>query len=57
MGGRCTKVDYDSCSRYNLKVMGVCKVMAGEKVARQHRMATLETRKRKRKKPGPKIKW
>ncbi|KAF7691802.1 hypothetical protein HF521_010769 [Silurus meridionalis] len=37
-GGRCTQVDYVLCRRCNLKEIGDCKVLAGDSVARQHRM-------------------
>ena len=51
-GGRCTQVDYILCRRRDLKEIGDCKVVAGDNVARWHRMVvcrmTLETKKRKR---------
>ncbi|KAI5095577.1 hypothetical protein C0J45_14007 [Silurus meridionalis] len=37
-GGRCTQVDYVLCRRCNLKEIEDCKVLAGDSVARQHRM-------------------
>jgi hypothetical protein len=37
-GGRSTQVDYILCRRCNLKEIKDCKVMAGESVAKQHRM-------------------
>ena len=37
-GGRCTQVDYILCRRSNLKKVRACKVVAGDDVARQHRM-------------------
>ncbi|KAI5624580.1 hypothetical protein C0J50_15862 [Silurus asotus] len=37
-GGRCTQVDYVLCRRCNLKEIGDGKVLAGDSVARQHRM-------------------
>ncbi|KAI5615411.1 hypothetical protein C0J50_10766 [Silurus asotus] len=51
-GGRCTQVDYVLCRRCNLKEIGDCKVLAGDSVARQHRMVVcrmvLEAKKKKR---------
>ncbi|KAI5619044.1 hypothetical protein C0J50_21075 [Silurus asotus] len=51
-GGRCTQVDYVLCRRCNLKEIGICKVLAGDSVARQHRMVVcrifLEVKKRRR---------
>ncbi|KAI5098265.1 gastrula zinc finger protein XlCGF28.1-like [Silurus meridionalis] len=51
-GGRCTQVDYVLCRRCNLKEIGDCKVLAGDSVARQHRMVVcrmaLEVKKKKR---------
>ncbi|KAK3544356.1 hypothetical protein QTP86_009061 [Hemibagrus guttatus] len=38
-GGRRTQVDYILCRRGNLKEISDCKVVVGESVARQHRMA------------------
>ena len=50
-GGRSTQVDYMMCRRCNLKEIGDCKVVAGDAVARQHRMVvckmTLYDRRRK----------
>ncbi|KAF7704909.1 hypothetical protein HF521_020195, partial [Silurus meridionalis] len=50
-GGRCTQVDYVLCRRCNLKEIGDCKVLAGDSVARQHRMVVcrmvLEVKKKK----------
>ncbi|KAI5089397.1 hypothetical protein C0J45_20805 [Silurus meridionalis] len=37
-GRSCTQVDYVLCRRCNLKEIGDCKVLAGDSVARQHRM-------------------
>ncbi|KAK3563366.1 hypothetical protein QTP86_021842, partial [Hemibagrus guttatus] len=37
-GGRRTQVDYILCRRGNLKEISDCKVVVGERVARQHRM-------------------
>ncbi|KAI5616429.1 hypothetical protein C0J50_24009 [Silurus asotus] len=52
-GGRCTQVDYVLCSRCNLKEIGDCKVLAGDRVARQHRIVVcrmvLEVKKKRRK--------
>ncbi|KAI5086583.1 butyrophilin-like protein 3 [Silurus meridionalis] len=52
-GGRCTQVDYVLCRRCNLKEIGDCKVLAGDSVARQHRMVVcrmvLEAKKKRRK--------
>ncbi|KAI5102804.1 gastrula zinc finger protein XlCGF28.1-like [Silurus meridionalis] len=51
-GGRCTQVDYVLCRRCNLKEIGDCKVLAGDSVARQHRMVVcrmvLEVKKKRR---------
>ncbi|KAI5614769.1 hypothetical protein C0J50_3417 [Silurus asotus] len=51
-GGRCTQVDYVLCRRCNLKEIGDCKVLAGDSVARQHRMVVcrmvLEAKKKRR---------
>ncbi|MCJ8749442.1 hypothetical protein PDJAM_G00176250 [Pangasius djambal] len=53
-GGRSTQVDYILCRRGSLKEISDCKVVVGESVARQHRMAvcrmTLMVCKRKRSK-------
>ncbi|KAI5610013.1 hypothetical protein C0J50_5366 [Silurus asotus] len=50
-GGRCTQVDYELCRRCNLKEIGDCKVLAGDSVARQHRMVVcrivLEAKKKR----------
>ena len=60
-GERCAQVDYVLCRRYNLKEISDCKVVVGESLAKQHRMVVcrmnMETRKRKRVKAGPKIRW
>ncbi|KAK3570328.1 hypothetical protein QTP86_017162 [Hemibagrus guttatus] len=40
-GGRSTQADYILCRRGNLKEISDCKVVVGESVARQHRMAKL----------------
>ncbi|KAL7867553.1 hypothetical protein SRHO_G00089370 [Serrasalmus rhombeus] len=60
-GGRCTQVDYILSRRCHLKEIGDCKVVPGESVARQHRVVVcrmrLETKKRKRVKTEPKIRW
>ena len=59
-GGRSTQVDYIIWRAY-LKEIGDCKVIAGENVAKQHRLLvcrmTLETRKRRITKAEPRIKW
>ncbi|KAI5618310.1 hypothetical protein C0J50_22292 [Silurus asotus] len=51
-GGRCTQVDYVLCRRCNLKKIGDCKLLAGDSVARQHRMVVcrmvLEAKKKRR---------
>ena len=61
-GGRCTQVDYVMCRRSHLKEIGDCKVVAGDSVARQHRMVVcrmaLEVKKkRKRVRTEKKIRW
>ncbi|KAI5089302.1 histone H4 transcription factor [Silurus meridionalis] len=61
-GGRCTQVDYVLCRRCNLKEIGDCKVLAGDSVARQHRMVVcrmvLEARmKRRRVRTERRIRW
>ncbi|KAK3563790.1 hypothetical protein QTP86_034520 [Hemibagrus guttatus] len=60
-GGRRTQVDYILCRRGNLKEISDCKVVVGESVARQHRMAvcrmTLMVCKTKRSKIEKKTKW
>ena len=60
-GGRSTQVDYFMCRRAYLKEIGDCKVIAGDNVAKQHRLLvcrmTLETRKRRTTKAEPRIKW
>ena len=54
-------MDYVLCRRGNLKEIGDCKVVAGECVARQHRMVvckmTLEEKKRRRVREEPRIRW
>ena len=59
-GGRSTQVDYIICRRAYLKEIGDCKVIAGDNVAKQHRLLvcrmTLETKKRKITKAEPRIK-
>ena len=37
-GGRSTQVDYIICRRACLKEIGDCKVIAGDNVAKQHRL-------------------
>ncbi|XP_051793709.1 uncharacterized protein LOC127530597 [Acanthochromis polyacanthus] len=60
-GGRSTQVDYILCRRCNLKEISDCKVVAGESVARQHRMVvcrmTLVVKKMKRAKAEQRTKW
>ena len=60
-GGRSTQVDYIMCRRAYLKEIGDCKVIAGDNVAKQHRLLvcrmTLETRKQRTTKAEPRIKW
>ena len=61
-GGRCTQVDYILCRRCKLKEIGDCKVVAGESVARQHRMVvcrmSLEKKRRGRvARVEPRIRW
>ena len=59
-GRRSTQVDYIVCRRAYLKEIGDCKVIAGDNVAKQHRLLlcrmTLETKKRKIVKAEPMIK-
>ena len=59
-GGRSTQVDYIICRRAYLKEIGDCKVIAGDNVAKQHRLLvcrmTLDTRKRRITKAEPRIK-
>ncbi|KAI5611767.1 hypothetical protein C0J50_1408 [Silurus asotus] len=61
-GGRCTQVDYVLCRRCNLKEIGDCKVLAGDSVARQHRMVVcrmvLEVKKKRmRVRTERRIRW
>ena len=60
-GGRCSQVDYVMCRRCNLKEFNDCKVVAGESVARQHRVVvcriTLVVKKKKSEKMKPRIRW
>ncbi|KAI5099810.1 gastrula zinc finger protein XlCGF28.1-like [Silurus meridionalis] len=61
-GGRCRQVDYVLCMRCNLKKIGDCKVLAGDSVARQHRMVVcrmvLETKKKRRRvRTDRRIRW
>ena len=60
-GGRSTQVDYIICRRAYLNDIGDCKVIAGDNIAKQHRLLvcrmTLETRKRRITKAEPRIKW
>ena len=60
-GGMNTQVDYIMCWRAYLKEIGDCKMIAGDNVAKQHRLLvcrmTLETKKRDITKAEPWIKW
>ncbi|KAI5630253.1 hypothetical protein C0J50_10328 [Silurus asotus] len=61
-GGRCTQVDYVLCRRCNLKEIGDCKVLAGDSVARQHRIVVcrmvLEAKKKRRRvRTERRIRW
>ncbi|KAI5096498.1 hypothetical protein C0J45_13392 [Silurus meridionalis] len=61
-GGRCIQVDCVLCRRCNLKKIGDCKVLAGDSVARQHRMVfcrmVLEVKKKRRRvKTERRIRW
>ena len=60
-GGRNTQVDYIICRRAYLKEIGDCNVIAGDNVAKLHRLLvcriTLEIKKRKITKAEPRIKW
>ncbi|KAF7688155.1 hypothetical protein C0J45_21398 [Silurus meridionalis] len=61
-GGRCTQVDYVLCRRCNLKEIRDRKVLAGDSVARQHRMVVcrivLEVKKKRRRvKTERRIRW
>ena len=60
-GGRCSQIDHVLRRRRNLKEIGYCKVIAGESVAKQHRVVgsrmCLEAKKRKRVRAEPEIKW
>ena len=60
-GGRSTQVEYIVCRRAYLNDIGDCKVIAGDNVAKQHRLLvcrmTLETRTRKIVKAEPRMKW
>ncbi|KAI5613450.1 hypothetical protein C0J50_11338 [Silurus asotus] len=61
-GGKCTQVDYVLCRRCNLKEIGDCKVLAGDSVARQHRMVVcrmvLEAKKKRRRvRTERRIRW
>ena len=60
-GGRSTQVDSIVCRRTYLKEIGDCKVIAGDNVAKQHRLLvcrmTLDAKKRKIAKAEPRIKW
>ena len=54
-GRKSTQVDYIMCRRAYLKEIGDCKVIAGDTVAKQHRL--LVCKKRKITKAEPRIKW
>ncbi|KAI5105881.1 hypothetical protein C0J45_3578 [Silurus meridionalis] len=60
-GGKCTQLDYVLCRRCNLKEIGDCKVLAGDSVARQHRMVVcrmvLEAKNRRRVRTERRIRW
>ncbi|KAI5086429.1 hypothetical protein C0J45_2298, partial [Silurus meridionalis] len=61
-GGRCTQVTYVLCRRCNLKEIGDCKVLAGDSVARQHRMVVCRMvwevkKKRRRVRTERRIRW
>ena len=60
-GGRSTQVDYIICRRAYLKEIEDYKVIAGDNVAKQHRLLvcriTMQTRKRKIAKAEPRITW
>ncbi|KAI5102154.1 hypothetical protein C0J45_7506 [Silurus meridionalis] len=60
--GRLTQVDYVLCTRCNLMEIGDCKVLAGDSVARQHRMVVcrmvLEVKKKRRRvRTERRIRW
>ncbi len=60
-GGRCTQVDYVPCRWGSLKEIEDSKVVAGDCVARQHRMVvcrmTLEVKRKMRVRTEPRLKW
>ena len=60
-GGRSTQVDYIISRRAYLKEIGDGKVVAGDSIAKQHRLLvcrmTLEPKKRKKAKAEPRLKW
>ncbi|KAI5098264.1 hypothetical protein C0J45_11991 [Silurus meridionalis] len=60
-GGSCTQVDYVLCRRCNLKEIEDYKVLAGDSVARQHRMVVcrmvLEAKKRRSVRTERRIRW
>ncbi|KAI5621838.1 gastrula zinc finger protein XlCGF28.1-like [Silurus asotus] len=56
-GERCTQVDYVLCRRCNLKEIEDCKVLAGDSVARQHRMVVCRMALEAKKKEGKKMWW
>ncbi|KAI5619581.1 hypothetical protein C0J50_20978 [Silurus asotus] len=60
--GRCTQMDFVLCRRCNLKKIGDCKVLAGDSLARQHRLVVcrmvLEVKKkRRRERTKRRIRW
>ncbi|KAF7702306.1 hypothetical protein C0J45_23141 [Silurus meridionalis] len=61
-GGRWTQVDYVLCRRCNLKEIRDCNVLAGDSVARQHRMVVCRMvldskKKRRRVRTERRIRW
>ncbi|KAF7699976.1 hypothetical protein HF521_002934 [Silurus meridionalis] len=61
-GGKCTQVDYVLCRSCNLKEIEDCKVLAGDSVARQHRMVVCRMvvaakKKRRRVRTERRIRW
>ena len=60
-GNRTTQIDYILCKRGKLKEVSDCKVVAGESVAKQHRLLmcrmTILVKKRKKEKLAQRTKW
>ena len=60
-GNRTTQIDYILCRRGKLKEVSDCKVVAGESVAKQHRLLvcrmTILVKKRKKEKLAQRTKW